>query len=67
VLLNEERHENAKPLNRFEGVEVEPLVFQRTPESSLPVARKFVAGGSEITAAREIKGKLASLGVCGIP
>jgi hypothetical protein len=30
--FDEERHENAKPLNRVEGVEVEPLVFQRTPE-----------------------------------
>src|ERR1019366_5470763 len=32
VLFDEERDENAKPLNRVEGVEVEPLVFQRTPE-----------------------------------
>jgi len=32
VLLDEERHENAKPLYRVKRVEVKPLVFQRTPE-----------------------------------
>ena len=32
VLLDEERHESAETLYRVEGVEVKPLVFQRTPE-----------------------------------
>src|SRR5450759_2586714 len=32
VLLDEKLHKSSEPLNRVEGVEVKPLVFQRPPE-----------------------------------